>query len=197
MNDSLRESWKKPPEGILDDKCSQAWRFCSGFKKKKKKVACYPHRYFCRKLPEPMFFFFPLSGRAQFHSDPCLSLRALPKAIPSTCHLPFHFQTSCPLLRNPQLPLPPPASWFAKCWVFFFFFPLWKAASQQLLTLNLHHDENKPANSTLQGRELRKWRQKPGLVSAPPCKSAALWSQEGAETLEGPIQWHHWAPSTY
>ena len=24
MSDSLRESWRKPPEGILDDKCSQA-----------------------------------------------------------------------------------------------------------------------------------------------------------------------------
>ena len=194
MNDSLRESWKKPPEGNLDDKCSQAWRFCSGLKKKKKKWLAIPTGISAGNCLSLCFFSFLFLEGPNF-TRPLPFPQGSPQSY--SLHLPsFHFQTSCPLLRNPQLPLPPPASWFAKCWVFFFS-PLWKAASQQLLTLNLHHDENKPANSTLQGRELRKRRQKPGLVSAPPRKSAALWSQEGAETLEGPIQWHHWAPSTY
>ena len=157
-------------------------------------MACYPHRYFCRKLPEPVFFFFPLSGRAQFHSTPAFPSGLSPKLFPP----PAIFSFSNILSPAAEPSAAPSPTCILICQVLgFFFSPLWKAASQQLLTLNLHHDENKPANSTLQGRELRKRRQKPGLVSAPPRKSAALWSQEGAETLEGPIQWHHWAPSTY
>lgn len=67
-------SRRKSPERILDDESSWARRFCAGLKKREK--ACYPHRYFCRKLP---LLFSPSSfWKYLFHSDPCLFLGPAP-----------------------------------------------------------------------------------------------------------------------
>lgn len=131
----------------------------------KKKMSCYPHRYFCRKLPEPGFFSF------LFLEGPNFTLTLpFPQGSPQSysLHLPSSFSFSN-FLSSAAKPSAAPSTTcilIAKCFFFFFFSS--ERLPQQLLTLNLHHDENKLANSTVQGRELRKWGQKPRLGLCPP-----------------------------